>query len=597
MNRERYYRMNNKGAAMVTVLIAVTFIGILATSLMYMAYMNYLTKAMRYNATDNFYTSEFALDDLSSSLQQSAVDLHQSSVAGTISHLKTDVLNVHTNGGVQYYDNTAVASLIKNATELASVSVNTVVNKDGSGIPTESNYEEGANYVLLKGVEITTTTDSGYVSTISSDIKLEWEPVGNGEMDVNDFSILSDAPILVNKHDAIIGGNLYLHSAPDYDYDDYTGTRTTEEQRRYDAFGSRGRTFFPKGTAITLYDVAKLTILSRQAIIEGDIRIGSGSVLNINGDVRVYGKIILEDNATLQVSGTLKTRDGIYYKNASGAMSQVAANSKCTVVGASSLAITGEGASMKTTGYDRLVAEIISDIEVVPLYNDNPVGSWYELSLFDFQNKLGGGAGYQWMNASGPIGEPNSSDTNVKVCLGNSDNINGMKNMLNISARPVKLRGTLSNSTVVTSAYIEFFDETVTTYMTTMDDVSYAAAKNILLCTSHEQFDLYNPSTHVLEYNLKLKFYTGLVGSGIYGKDANGYLNITAAGFTPRTLSGTGHNNRRVYFNNSTKQNAIPVGYFLRDDASTTITTAFANVSGSSDPSEPNVMYYNWNKQ
>ena len=50
---------NNKGAAMVTVLIAVSFIIILATSLLYMTYMNYITKGLKYGSTGNFYVDEF----------------------------------------------------------------------------------------------------------------------------------------------------------------------------------------------------------------------------------------------------------------------------------------------------------------------------------------------------------------------------------------------------------------------------------------------------------------------------------------------------------------------------------------------------------
>ena len=50
----------NKGAAMVSVLIAITFIGILSTSLLFMAYMNYLTKATRHKSTP--YLFKYTID-------------------------------------------------------------------------------------------------------------------------------------------------------------------------------------------------------------------------------------------------------------------------------------------------------------------------------------------------------------------------------------------------------------------------------------------------------------------------------------------------------------------------------------------------------
>ena len=69
---------NNKGVAFVTVLISITFITILAVSLLYMAYLNYLTKSMRSRANDNFYTGEFGVDEVAACLQQKAASVKSS---------------------------------------------------------------------------------------------------------------------------------------------------------------------------------------------------------------------------------------------------------------------------------------------------------------------------------------------------------------------------------------------------------------------------------------------------------------------------------------------------------------------------------------
>lgn len=47
----------NKGSAMVVVIIAMAFIGILASVLMYMSLLNYQMKANNLQAKDNFYSA------------------------------------------------------------------------------------------------------------------------------------------------------------------------------------------------------------------------------------------------------------------------------------------------------------------------------------------------------------------------------------------------------------------------------------------------------------------------------------------------------------------------------------------------------------
>ena len=86
MNKINSKKADNRGAGMVTVMVAIVFIGIMATSLCYMAYMNYLTKTMKYYSTDNFYTDEYALSDLTASLQQIVVS--SDSIPAAINNLR-----------------------------------------------------------------------------------------------------------------------------------------------------------------------------------------------------------------------------------------------------------------------------------------------------------------------------------------------------------------------------------------------------------------------------------------------------------------------------------------------------------------------------
>ena len=56
--RQFHRRTDNKGSAMVVVIIAMAFIGILASVLMYMSLLNYQMKVNNLKAKDNFYSAE-----------------------------------------------------------------------------------------------------------------------------------------------------------------------------------------------------------------------------------------------------------------------------------------------------------------------------------------------------------------------------------------------------------------------------------------------------------------------------------------------------------------------------------------------------------
>lgn len=59
-------KLNNRGAALISVLVVTTFITILATTMLYMAAMNYQQKQTDYQNKQSFYKAEKALDELKS---------------------------------------------------------------------------------------------------------------------------------------------------------------------------------------------------------------------------------------------------------------------------------------------------------------------------------------------------------------------------------------------------------------------------------------------------------------------------------------------------------------------------------------------------
>lgn len=69
--RKRYSpQLNNKGSSLVTVIVAVSFIGILASMLMYMSMMNYQMKINNLKAKDSFYSAESVLDEIHAGMEE-----------------------------------------------------------------------------------------------------------------------------------------------------------------------------------------------------------------------------------------------------------------------------------------------------------------------------------------------------------------------------------------------------------------------------------------------------------------------------------------------------------------------------------------------
>ena len=55
---------DNKGSAIVMVLVSMAFVGIMASMLMFVTYNNYRMKITDYKAKDNFYSAEMAMDEI-----------------------------------------------------------------------------------------------------------------------------------------------------------------------------------------------------------------------------------------------------------------------------------------------------------------------------------------------------------------------------------------------------------------------------------------------------------------------------------------------------------------------------------------------------
>lgn len=534
---------NNKGVALVTVLIGVSFIIILAASLVYMSYMNYITKALRFASTDNFYTDEFALDDLCMSLQQ---EVYGSATVDAAKTALRTACGAQTAGGITTYNNESVASLIQVASQEATVSVNTIIDTS-----TQSNYIESGSSVTLLGVEVTTITEQGYQSTISTDITIAFPNGVPGELDVNDFSVITDSPLVVAANDLFFGGCVFLSNGGN-----------------------------PSTPALDIKQNANVQILATRGIINGDIVVDGNSLLAITGDVTVIGSITLKGNSTLVCSNKLQVTEGVSMPGGASDSSRIVGNGPTIPVDYE----LPDNSSLRNALENGLATTLFDEIYVVGASNHyTPDGAFYPLTIFDFPDIAP--KNHATFTVDGSTKDITAAVIGSSLGVLNSQH-NEYDDTLILSQRTssFQVHGAFVNSTIVSSGPIIFGDGGAynASYMTSMSDDSYEAAKALLINISGGgEWNIGGTNLGSLQW----------AGTGQYMFDDD-FDSFVQAG---DDIYDDPDSDRRYIARG--RNNLIPYGYLLRDDSSSYITEIFGALQGEADASNCTLFVENWNKE
>lgn len=547
--------LDNKGAALVTILIAVTFMTIMASSLMYMAYMNYLTKAMRYSSTDNFYTDEFALDDLATGLQREAAKWDN------MIDVKTNVqlaIGAGTTGeGYATYSPTKVRELITIADKEANVVDITVEIsprlKDETG-----NLKEHALYVTddmikLCGVQITVTTVEGYVSTITSDIEMDFPNTMPGTIDINDFSIITESRFdMSNGGSRVCSGNVFIQN-----------------------YGS-------SDPALKIDNEGSLVLLSPQAMVVGNILVTNHSELHITGTCIVYGSITVEDGSALIVSGELKHEGA------------VSADASSTLIGVTDTNPQTLGRSDYLNN-GVVTTSIFKPVMIYGYFTSGGSSQFRKASLMDLcgaqQPKPDGGTfSVGTGNIQYKADDPTANARAVVYGVGQGSNFPAEGNSLIMLCHDVNITSSMDfkNTTVLTTGLISYNYMQGTAYMTKMPDEAYEAAKNLLFYPSNPnaevQIDIRPDDSSYYGANYKVMFASGTV-------DDKSGVQSDSSSFKEPASDG-----ERTFVAASSGMNYLPVGYFINENSSEVMTDLYAAPIGAVDPKNSTITYRLWSK-
>ena len=226
-NRKR----DNRGAALVMVIIAIAFIGMLVGMILYMAYCNYLMKANDTQAKDNFYSAEYALDvihaglqmDISEAMSEAYVTATKGSVDKTSQDMELDfqqkfVENMqkklqHSESGVSNPNKWSLDHLkgfwTKNGMTPATIAGGFGPYLEAEGGNNSLTVSSGNTYLELANLKIVYTDEKGFVSIITTDLRVKVPTIGFAQaatkMSIENFSLIANNALVNDNNNNTVG--------------------------------------------------------------------------------------------------------------------------------------------------------------------------------------------------------------------------------------------------------------------------------------------------------------------------------------------------------------------------------------------------------
>lgn len=239
MNEFKKKRKENKGAALIMVIVAIAFIGMLVAMILYMSYCNYLMKGNDRKAKDNFYTAEYALDIINAGLQHDISDCMSAAYVKTMQSAKGQTNDEMTMDFKSYYlDELKKRILVTGTTDKwnvthltdmwtnAGMTVASAPGDNGAYLTDESGLypmtvASNGDYITLGQLHIVCNdANKGYISIINTDIRLKVPSIDFAQsatkMSVENFSIIAnDALVNDNNNDDEVPSGITVSKGSD----------------------------------------------------------------------------------------------------------------------------------------------------------------------------------------------------------------------------------------------------------------------------------------------------------------------------------------------------------------------------------------------
>lgn len=222
MNRKKV-KKDNRGAAMIMVIVSIAFIGMLVAMIVYMAYCNYMMKATDRVAKDNFYSAESVLDAINAGLQQDISDSMSEAYVTAMQNSAGQPADEMSKSFHELFFERLKTKIAENAAatpllwdEDHVIKLATDADKGGfkkasakgqegafieiiGGANQNKLVQKNTDYITMENLRVVYTDNKGYVSVIETDIRIKVPDlnyaVASSRLSVENYSIIANTAL------------------------------------------------------------------------------------------------------------------------------------------------------------------------------------------------------------------------------------------------------------------------------------------------------------------------------------------------------------------------------------------------------------------
>lgn len=300
-NRKKY--TNNKGVALLSILIAIAFVSIIGAALLYITYSNFQMKVANLRSKSNYYSTDGKMVEITSAIR----NMNTTALADSTLYIKS----VDEYGNITYVANLDPIFAAAGSTDEEGATYSysySSVSRD----PADVSEESALTKYKVNGLTVTRTDKDGYTNTVQTDLEYNIMKItssgGVGRKGVGEFSFLYDSSVTLNSKDfafLTMYGDTYFssyeyadNSAPKFD--DFPGTGSPAANKLYTMPGGKTK------PALNIYGETKINMMGDYFVVYGDLVLSDKASLYINdGNLTVYGDIYLEGDSTMFVNGCI----------------------------------------------------------------------------------------------------------------------------------------------------------------------------------------------------------------------------------------------------------------------------------------------------
>ncbi len=339
---------DDRGSAMVMVIVIIAFVAILASVLMFLSFSGYQMRAADRRTKDNFYTAETVLDEINVGLQGEISE----SLAKAYSEVMNNFAlyrsaNARNKALHEMYYKELQERLQKSSSEkdyysvtrlLGYLSTDSLGDGDGTraaflsggatyGAIVESNLEyatepekfkmivENNSKLVLKDLKVSYVNDTGYISIISTDIRISIPSFNFAQAsalpDLEQCCMIADDTLLMGNTSAggsivlkgdVYAGQMFVGTPADPVYSVFDKDKKADEKTPMTL-----PTLLPTGVSFEKADSAEP--LSKAVVISRENLDVAGSSTLKTTDVELWARNLDLMSADAQLSGTVNLKD------------------------------------------------------------------------------------------------------------------------------------------------------------------------------------------------------------------------------------------------------------------------------------------------